>query len=67
MLAFPGFQMIWDITRDGFSPAFRELVEKLIAEVNEGDSYTINQKWQQLALQRKTDRRPRDTGRPTSA
>jgi hypothetical protein len=56
MLAFPGFQMIWEITRDGFSPAFTKVVDRLITEIHEGDSYTIVQKWQQLAKQRRTDR-----------
>lgn len=56
MLAFPGFQMIWKITRDGFSPAFGELVDKLISEIDEGDSHRMMQQWQQLARQRKTDR-----------
>ncbi len=53
MLVFPGFQMVWEITREGFSPAFSELVENLISEIEEGDSFLLIQKWQQLARQRK--------------
>jgi hypothetical protein len=57
MLVFPGFQMVWEITREGFSPAFSELVDKLISEIDEGDSFLMIQKWQQLARQRKKDRK----------
>ena len=57
ILVYPGFQMIWEITREGFSPAFRELVDKVINEVDEGDSFLMIQKWEQLARQRKTDRK----------
>ena len=39
MLVFPGFQMIWEITREGFSPAFREMVDGLISEIDEEDSF----------------------------
>jgi hypothetical protein len=53
ILAFPGFQMVWEITREGFSPAFSELVDRLISEINERESYTIFQKWQQLARRRR--------------
>ena len=57
ILAFPGFQMVWEITREGFSPTFRELVDKLINEIDEGASYLMMQQWQQLARQRKMDHR----------
>lgn len=53
MLVFPGFQIVWKITREGFSPAFGELVDKLISEIDEGDSFLLIQKWQQLARARK--------------
>ena len=56
MLVFPGFQMIWEITREGFSPAFSEMIDRLISEIDEGDSFLMMNKWQQLARQRKTDR-----------
>ncbi len=58
ILVFPGFQMVWEITREGFSPAFSELIDKLINEIDEGDSFLMIQKWQQLARQRRTDRKP---------
>ena len=57
MLVFPGFQMVWEITREGFSPAFSKLVDKLISEIDEGDSFLMIQKWQQLARQRRTNRK----------
>ncbi|MEM9623496.1 MAG: hypothetical protein AAF993_17755 [Pseudomonadota bacterium] len=57
MLVFPGFQMIWDITRNGFSPAFAELVDRIISEINEGESFHITQQWQALAAQRKAGTR----------
>jgi hypothetical protein len=59
ILAFPGHQMIWEITRDGFSPDFRELVDRLISEVSEEDSYRMLQQWQHLAKQRKAERERR--------
>jgi hypothetical protein len=52
MLAFPGFQIVWQITRDGFSPAFAELVDRLIGELTEADSFTLITAWQQLARER---------------
>lgn len=57
MLVYPGFQMIWEITRESFSPAFIALVDRLIAEISEGESYVMARKWQQLASQRATARR----------
>ena len=54
MLVYPGFQMVFQITRDGFSPRFAELVDRLIAEVNEGDSFHLIQQWQQLAKDRRS-------------
>jgi hypothetical protein len=55
MLAFPGFQMVWQITRDGFSPVFAELVNRLIGELTEADSFTLITAWQQLARERNAD------------
>jgi hypothetical protein len=52
MLAFPGFRMVWEITREQFSPKFRALVDKLASEINDEDSYTIAEKWHQQAQQR---------------
>ena len=59
ILAFSGHQMIWEITRDGFSPAFRELVDRLISETSEEDSYRMLQQWQHLAKQHKAERERR--------
>jgi hypothetical protein len=59
MLVYPGFQMVWEITREGFSPAFRELVDRLINDIDEGDSFLLVEQWQQLARQRKTQRKSR--------
>ena len=56
ILAYPGFQMVWEITREGFSPAFAELVDRLISELNEGDASAMMRKWRQLAKQRAADR-----------
>jgi hypothetical protein len=53
ILAFPGHQMIWEITRDGFSPEFRKVVDRLISEVGEEDYFRMLQQWQELAGQRK--------------
>ena len=53
MLAYPGFQMIWEITRSGFSPQFAELVDKLIEELAEEDSFRLVTEWQRLARARK--------------
>jgi len=58
ILAYPGFQMVWAITRDGFSPAFAELVDKLISEISAGESYAMMQKWKVLASQRNARRQP---------
>ena len=58
ILVYPGFQMVWEITRDGFSPAFAELVDKLIGEVEAGDASAMMRKWQKLARQRAQDRSP---------
>jgi len=54
MLVYPGFQMVWEITREGFSPVFCELINGLIDEIDDGESFLMIQKWQQLARQRKT-------------
>ncbi len=55
ILAFPGHQMIWEITREGFSPEFRTLVDRLIAEVSEEESFRMLQQWQVLANKRKAE------------
>ena len=55
ILAFPGFQMVWEATREGFSPAFAELVDRLIGEIGEGDSFSMMQTWKRLARQRKAN------------
>lgn len=55
MLAFPGFQMVWQITRAGFSPVFAELVDRLIGELTEADSFQLITAWQRLARERKAD------------
>ena len=55
MLAFPGFQMVWQITRDGFSPVFAELVDRLIGELTEADSVKLITAWQRLARERKAN------------
>jgi hypothetical protein len=56
ILAYPGFQMVWEITREGFSPAFAELVDRLISELDAGDASAMMRKWRQLANQRAADR-----------
>ena len=53
ILAFPGFQMVWKITRDGFSPQFAELVDRLIGELDETASFRLVSEWQRLARERK--------------
>ncbi len=52
MLVFPGFQMVWQMTRDGFSPPFVELVDRLILELAEEDSTRLISTWQRLAKER---------------
>ncbi len=55
-LAYPGFQMIWEITRLHFSPPFVDLVDGLISGIDDGASYAIAEQWTQLARQRRLDR-----------
>ena len=53
MLAFPGFQMAWEITRDGFSPQFVTLVDRIIDELSPEDSFRLSADWQRLARERR--------------
>lgn len=53
LLVYPGFQFVWKITRAGFSPAFTKVVDKLISEIKDEESYRIVDEWKLLAKQRR--------------
>jgi hypothetical protein len=49
LLAFPGFRIFWQQTRETFSPPFVERIDALIAKQPESDPGAFLREWQRIA------------------